>query len=96
MPEAESGLYRGEPEPMEVEEGELEIVQVQSLLKELIPDTSRRYESKVGSFITGIHVTSKEAIEKKEQLAKCFHFGSEVNLVQRNVALAQDMMKKVI
>nr|XP_030717600.1 nuclear cap-binding protein subunit 3 isoform X2 [Globicephala melas] len=93
-PEAESGLDRGEPEPMEVEEGELEVVPVRRSLKELIPDTSRRYENKAGSFITGIDVTSKEAIEKKEQRAKRFHFRSEVNLAQRNVALDRDMMKK--
>lgn len=36
-PEAESGLDRGEPEPMEVEEGELEVVPVRRSLKELIP-----------------------------------------------------------
>lgn len=36
-PEVESGLERGEPEPMEVEEGELEIVPVRRCLKELIP-----------------------------------------------------------
>ncbi|XP_032254974.1 nuclear cap-binding protein subunit 3 isoform X1 [Phoca vitulina] len=95
-PEADSGLERGEPEPMEVEEGELEIVPVRRSLKELIPDTSRRYENKAGSFITGIDVTSKEAIEKKEQRAKRFHFRSEVNLAQRNVALDRDMMKKAI
>eukprot|EP00069_Balaena_mysticetus_P000208 bmy_00208T0 len=95
-PEAESGLDRGEPEPMEVEEGELEVVPVRRSLKELIPDTSRRYENKAGSFITGIDVTSKEAIEKKEQRAKRFHFRSEVNLAQRNVALDRDMMKKAI
>ncbi|XP_040857306.1 nuclear cap-binding protein subunit 3 isoform X1 [Ochotona curzoniae] len=96
LPEAESALERGEPEPMEVEEGELEIVPVRRSLKELIPDTSRRYENKAGSFITGIDVTSKEAIEKKEQRAKRFHFRSEVNLAQRNVALDRDMMKKAI
>nr|XP_045015615.1 nuclear cap-binding protein subunit 3 isoform X1 [Jaculus jaculus] len=95
-PEVESGVERGEPEPMEVEEGELEIVPVRRSLKELIPDTSRRYENKAGSFITGIDVTSKEAIEKKEQRAKRFHFRSEVNLAQRNVALDRDMMKKAI
>lgn len=89
-------LERGEPEPMEVEEGELEIVPVRRSLKELIPDTSRRYENKAGSFITGIDVTSKEAIEKKEQRAKRFDFRSEVNLAQRNVALDRDMMKKAI
>ncbi|CAO2644087.1 Nuclear cap-binding protein subunit 3 [Lemmus lemmus] len=94
-PEVESGLERGEPEPMEVEEGELEIVPVRRSLKELLPDTSRRYENKAGSFITGIDVTSKEAIEKKEQRAKRFHFRAEVNLAQRNVALDRDMMKKV-
>ncbi|KAM7333782.1 nuclear cap-binding protein subunit 3 [Alexandromys fortis] len=95
-PEVESGLERGEPEPMEVEEGELEIVPVRRSLKELLPDTSRRYENKAGSFITGIDVTSKEAIEKKEQRAKRFHFRAEVNLAQRNVALDRDMMKKAI
>lgn len=95
-PEAESGLERGEPEPMEVEEGELEIVPVRRSLKELIPDTSRRYENKAGSFITGIDVTSKEAIEKKEQRAKRFHLRSEINLAQRNIALDRDMMKKAI
>lgn len=36
-PEADSGLERSEPEPMEVEEGELEIVPVRRSLKELIP-----------------------------------------------------------
>ncbi|MEJ1273218.1 integrin alpha E epithelial-associated [Cricetulus griseus] len=95
-PEVDSGLERGEPEPMEVEEGELEIVPVRRSLKELLPDTSRRYENKAGSFITGIDVTSKEAIEKKEQRAKRFHFRAEVNLAQRNVALDRDMMKKAI
>ncbi|CAI9165070.1 unnamed protein product [Rangifer tarandus platyrhynchus] len=100
LPSPEAGLDRGEPEPMEVEEGELEVVQVRRSLKELIPfyqfDTSRRYENKAGSFIIGIDVTSKEAIEKKEQRAKRFHFRSEVNLTQRNVALDRDMMKKAI
>ncbi|EPQ09475.1 hypothetical protein D623_10007191 [Myotis brandtii] len=57
-------------------------------------DTSRRYENKAGSFITGIDVTSKEAIEKKEQRAKRFHLRSEVDLAQRNIALDRDMMKK--
>ena len=38
--------------------------------------------------------TFQEAIEKKEQRAKRFHFRSEVNLAQRNVALDRDMMKK--
>ncbi|XP_054858085.1 nuclear cap-binding protein subunit 3 [Eublepharis macularius] len=100
-----------EPEPMEVEEGELQAaaappleapslvagpVPVRRSLRELLPDTSRRYENKAGSFITGIDVTSKEAIEKKEQRAKRFHFRAEVNLAQRNVALDRDMMKKAI
>ncbi|XP_039202104.1 nuclear cap-binding protein subunit 3 isoform X3 [Crotalus tigris] len=57
-------------------------------------DTSRRYENKAGSFITGIDVTSKEAIEKKEQRAKRFHFRGEINVAQRNVTLDRDMMKK--
>ncbi|XP_060114835.1 nuclear cap-binding protein subunit 3 [Heteronotia binoei] len=104
-----------EPEPMEVEEGELQTgavlpsdvsasagdaatdrVPVRRSLRELLPDISRRYENKAGSFITGIDVTSKEAIEKKEQRAKRFHFQAEVNLAQRNVALDRDMMKKAI
>jgi hypothetical protein len=41
-PEVESGLERGEPEPMEVEEGELEIVPVRRSLKEC---TVRRFLS---------------------------------------------------
>ncbi|XP_013920420.1 PREDICTED: uncharacterized protein C17orf85 homolog isoform X1 [Thamnophis sirtalis] len=106
-----------EPEPMEVEEGELLLqaaapattsppiatasaeelaVPVGCSLRELLPDTSRRYENKAGSFITGIDVTSKEAIEKKEQRAKRFHFRAEINLAQRNVTLDRDMMKKAI
>uniref|UniRef100_A0A8C4JSN8 Nuclear cap-binding protein subunit 3 n=1 Tax=Dromaius novaehollandiae TaxID=8790 RepID=A0A8C4JSN8_DRONO len=88
-----------EPEPMEVEEGELETIPVRRSCHHhfaLFQDTSRRYENKAGSFITGIDVTSKEAIEKKEQRAKRFHFRAEVNLAQRNVALDRDMMKKAI
>lgn len=83
-----------EPEPMEVEEGELE--PARRSVKELVPDTSRRYENKAGTFITGIDVTSKEAIEKKEQRAKRFHFRAEVNEAQRNVVLDRDMLKKAI
>lgn len=37
---------------------------------------------------------SQEAIEKKEQRAKRFHFRAEVNLTQRNVALDRDVVKK--
>uniref|UniRef100_A0A670JSJ3 Nuclear cap-binding protein subunit 3 n=1 Tax=Podarcis muralis TaxID=64176 RepID=A0A670JSJ3_PODMU len=87
-----------EPEPMEVEEGELIVACLSALLMILFSfqDTSRRYENKAGSFITGIDVTSKEAIEKKEQRAKRFHFRAEVNLAQRNVALDRDMVKKAI
>uniref|UniRef100_A0A8C6VEX5 Nuclear cap-binding protein subunit 3 n=1 Tax=Naja naja TaxID=35670 RepID=A0A8C6VEX5_NAJNA len=86
-----------EPEPMEVEEGELKAVcSVVILMIVLFQDTSRRYENKAGSFITGIDVTSKEAIEKKEQRAKRFHFRGEINLAQRNVTLDRDMMKKAI
>lgn len=40
-PEVESGLERGEPEPMEVEEGELEIVPVRRSLRELLPVRAR-------------------------------------------------------
>uniref|UniRef100_A0A8B9HT80 Nuclear cap-binding protein subunit 3 n=1 Tax=Astyanax mexicanus TaxID=7994 RepID=A0A8B9HT80_ASTMX len=59
-------------------------------------DTSRRYENKAGTFITGIDVTSKEAIEKKEKRARRFHFRAEDNLAQRNVVLDRDLMKKAI
>ncbi|KAJ1184590.1 hypothetical protein NDU88_001394 [Pleurodeles waltl] len=83
-----------EPEPMEVEEGELE--PARRSVKELVPDTSRRYENKAGTFITGIDVTSKEAIEKKEQRAKRFHFRAEANVAQRNVVLDREMVKKAI
>ncbi|XP_062867261.1 nuclear cap-binding protein subunit 3 [Trichomycterus rosablanca] len=85
-----------EAEPMEVEEGELEDISVRRSLKELLPDTSRRYENKAGAFITGIDVTSKEAIEKKEKRARRFHFRAEENLTQRNVVLDRELMKKSI
>ncbi|XP_059398846.1 nuclear cap-binding protein subunit 3-like [Carassius carassius] len=87
-----------EAEPMEVEEGdpELESISVRRSLKELLPDTSRRYENKAGTFITGIDVTSKEAIEKKEKRARRFHFSAEENLAQRNVVLDRDLLKKAI
>ncbi|XP_028662516.1 nuclear cap-binding protein subunit 3 isoform X1 [Erpetoichthys calabaricus] len=94
--DSESDQDTREPEPMEVEEGELESVPVCRSLKELIPDISRRYENKAGTFITGIDVTSKEAVEKKEQRAKRFHFRAEVNLAQRNVVLDREMMRKAI
>uniref|UniRef100_A0A8C9R4H4 Nuclear cap-binding protein subunit 3 n=1 Tax=Scleropages formosus TaxID=113540 RepID=A0A8C9R4H4_SCLFO len=83
---------------MEVEEGELELeaIPVRRSLKELLPDTSRRYENKAGTFITGIDVTSKEAVEKKEQRAKRFHFRAEVNLAQRNVVLDRELLRKAI
>uniref|UniRef100_A0AAR2J8K9 Nuclear cap-binding protein subunit 3 n=1 Tax=Pygocentrus nattereri TaxID=42514 RepID=A0AAR2J8K9_PYGNA len=61
-----------------------------------VRDTSRRYENKAGAFITGIDVTSKEAIEKKEKRAKRFHFRAEDNLTQRNVVLDREVMKKAI
>ncbi|XP_061596387.1 nuclear cap-binding protein subunit 3 isoform X2 [Cololabis saira] len=85
-------------EPMEVEEGELEAedVSVNRSLKELLPDTSRRYENKAGAFITGIDVNSKEAIEKKEKRARRFHFQSEQSVSQRNVFLDKETMKKAI
>ncbi|XP_075450566.1 nuclear cap-binding protein subunit 3 isoform X2 [Ascaphus truei] len=93
-----------EPEPMEVEEGELQAAQVAGLPQaapvqdtplEIVPDTTRRYENKAGTFITGIDVTSKEAIEKKEQRAKRFHFRAEVKDDQRNVVLDRETMRKV-
>ncbi|XP_064207497.1 nuclear cap-binding protein subunit 3 [Anguilla rostrata] len=87
-----------EPEPMEVEEGELglEAIPIRRSLKELLPDTSRRYENKAGTFITGIDVTSKEAVEKKEKRARRFHFRAEGNLAQRNVVLDRETMRKAI
>lgn len=44
--------------------------------------------------LSGLFCILQEAIEKKEQRAKRFHFRAEVNLAQRNVALDRDMMKK--
>uniref|UniRef100_A0A7N8YP17 Nuclear cap-binding protein subunit 3 n=1 Tax=Mastacembelus armatus TaxID=205130 RepID=A0A7N8YP17_9TELE len=85
-------------EPMEVEEGELqaEDISVNRSLKELLPDTSRRYENKAGAFITGIDVNSKEAIERKEKRARRFHFCDEERVGHRNVFLDKDIMKKAI
>ncbi|XP_062392983.1 nuclear cap-binding protein subunit 3 [Sardina pilchardus] len=98
--DAESDLDRDarDPEPMEVEEGEgqLETIPVQCSLKELLPDTSRRYENKAGTFITGIDVTSKEAVEKKEKRARRFHFRADDNVSQRNVVLDKELLKKAI
>ncbi|KAM9498205.1 nuclear cap-binding protein subunit 3 isoform 2-T2 [Salvelinus alpinus] len=98
--DSDSDSDRGarESEPMEVEEGELEVenIPVNRSLKELLPDTSRRYENKAGTFITGIDVTSKEAIERKEKRAERFHFRAEANLAQKNVVLDRDTMKKAI
>uniref|UniRef100_A0A2K5C898 Nuclear cap-binding protein subunit 3 n=1 Tax=Aotus nancymaae TaxID=37293 RepID=A0A2K5C898_AOTNA len=48
--EAESNVDRGEPEPMEVEEGELEILPVRRTLKELIPDTGSNSEPSASIF----------------------------------------------
>ncbi|XP_036800285.1 nuclear cap-binding protein subunit 3 isoform X2 [Oncorhynchus mykiss] len=98
--DSDSDSDRGarESEPMEVEEGELEVenIPVNRSLKELLPDTSRRYENKAGTFITGIDVTSKEAIERKEKRAERFHFRAEANLAQKNVVLDRETMKKAI
>lgn len=94
--ESDSDRDAREAEPMEVEEGELESIPVSRSLKELLPDTSRRYENKAGTFITGIDVTSKEAIEKKEKRARRFHFRAEENLTQRNFALDMELVKKSI
>ncbi|KAM9319569.1 nuclear cap-binding protein subunit 3 [Gastrophryne carolinensis] len=85
-----------EPEPMEVEEGEVEAAPDKESLREVEAGNIRRYENKAGTFITGIDVTSKEALEKKEQRAKRFHFRAEVEDAQRNVALDRDMMRKAI
>ncbi|XP_077402075.1 nuclear cap-binding protein subunit 3 isoform X2 [Vanacampus margaritifer] len=96
--DSESDKGAREAEPMEVEEGELEAkdVSVNRSLKELLPDTSRRYENKAGAFITGIDVNSKEAIEKKEKRARRFHFHGEVSATQRNIFLDKDAVKKAI
>ncbi|XP_071362229.1 nuclear cap-binding protein subunit 3 isoform X2 [Trachinotus anak] len=98
--DSDSGSDRDarEAEPMEVEEGELEAedISVNRSLKELVPDTSRRYENKAGAFITGIDVNSKEAIERKEKRARRFHFLGEESVGQRNVFLDKDTMKKAI
>ncbi|XP_055082607.1 nuclear cap-binding protein subunit 3 isoform X2 [Periophthalmus magnuspinnatus] len=106
--DSESDRDPREAEPMEVEEGELEPepgpgpgpgpedVSVKRSLKELLPDTSRRYENKAGAFITGIDVNSKEAIEKKEKRAQRFHFQAEESAPQRNVCLDKDSIKKAI
>ncbi|KAM7397425.1 hypothetical protein PAMA_005631 [Pampus argenteus] len=96
--DSESDRDVREAEPMEVEEGELEAedVSVNRSLKELLPDTSRRYENKAGTFITGIDVNSKEAIERKEKRARRFHFDGEVSVAQRNVFLDKDCMRKAI
>ncbi|XP_026038260.1 nuclear cap-binding protein subunit 3 isoform X1 [Astatotilapia calliptera] len=96
--DSESDRDAREAEPMEVEEGELEPedISVNRSLKELLPDTSRRYENKAGAFITGIDVNSKEAIERKEKRAQRFHFHGEEKVGQRNVFLDKDAMKKAI
>ncbi|XP_032901757.1 nuclear cap-binding protein subunit 3 isoform X2 [Amblyraja radiata] len=85
-----------EEEPMEVEEGEIETEKLDSIavrrsLKDLVPDTSRRYEN-----ITGTDVTSKEAVERKEQRARRFHFRAEVNVTQRKVVLDKEILKEAI
>ncbi|XP_033992897.1 nuclear cap-binding protein subunit 3 isoform X2 [Trematomus bernacchii] len=95
--DSESDKDAREAEPMEVEDGELEDeVSVSRSLKELLPDTSRRYENKAGSFITGIDVNSKEAIERKEKRAQRFHFRPEDNAEQRDVLMDKETMKKAI
>ncbi|XP_024117031.1 nuclear cap-binding protein subunit 3 [Oryzias melastigma] len=96
--DSESDRDAREPEPMEVEEGELEAedISVNRSLKELLPDTSRRYENKAGAFITGIDVNSKEAIERKEKRARRFHFCGEQSVGQRTVLLDKETIKKAI
>ncbi|KAK9537045.1 hypothetical protein VZT92_006783 [Zoarces viviparus] len=94
--ESDRDARDAEPMEVEVEEGELEDVSVNRSLKELLPDTSRRYENKGGAFITGIDVNSKEAIERKEKRARRFHFRPEETVDQRNVFMDKDTMKKAI
>ncbi|XP_053562279.1 nuclear cap-binding protein subunit 3 isoform X2 [Bombina bombina] len=91
-----SGGGGTDPEPMEVEEGELEAAPATRSSREVVPETTRRYENKAGTFITGIDVTTKEAIEKKEQRAKRFHFRAEVDDHQRNVVLDREIVRKAI
>ncbi|CAL1572579.1 unnamed protein product [Knipowitschia caucasica] len=93
-------------EPMEVEEGELELEPPESLepqpedvtvKRTVFPDTSRRhYKNKAGAFITGIDVNSKEAIEKKEKRAQRFHFKAEESAPQRTVCLDKDSVRKAL
>ncbi|KAG8450677.1 hypothetical protein GDO86_003089 [Hymenochirus boettgeri] len=85
-----------EPEPMEVEEGEVEAPPDSGSPREVVSGSSRRYENRAGTFITGIDVTSKEAIEKKEQRAKRFHFRAEVDEQQRNVIFDREIIRKAI
>lgn len=87
-----------EPEPMEVEEGEVEVEAApdKSPPREVVSGSARRYENKAGTFITGIDVTSKEAIEKKEQRAKRFHLRADVNDNPRDVVLDREMMRKAL
>ncbi|XP_029304549.1 nuclear cap-binding protein subunit 3 [Cottoperca gobio] len=96
--DSESEKDAREAEPMEVEDGELEAedISVNRSLKELLPDTSRRYENKAGAFITGIDVNSKEAIERKEKRGRRFHFRPEDSVEQRDVLMDKDTMKKAI
>ncbi|KAG7273800.1 hypothetical protein CRUP_016544 [Coryphaenoides rupestris] len=96
--DAESDKDSRRSEPMEVEEGELDAddITVNRSLKELIPDTTRRYENKAGTFITGIDVNSKEAIEKKEKRAQRFHFSPEVRQGQRNLVLDKETLIKAV
>ncbi|XP_075710261.1 nuclear cap-binding protein subunit 3 isoform X2 [Rhinoderma darwinii] len=96
-----SGVEGGnEPEPMDVEEGEVEAAPDKSSPRDVVSireeGTARRYENKAGTFITGIDVTSKEAIEKKEQRAKRFHFRADVKDNQKDVVLDREMMRKAI
>ncbi|XP_077448661.1 nuclear cap-binding protein subunit 3 isoform X2 [Stigmatopora argus] len=96
--DSESDRGAREAEPMEVEEGEVDAqdVSVNRSLKELLPDTSRRYENKAGAFITGIDVNSKEAIEKKEKRARRFHFHGEACATQHDIFLDKEAVKKAI
>ncbi|XP_061658912.1 nuclear cap-binding protein subunit 3 [Syngnathoides biaculeatus] len=96
--DSESDRGTREAEPMEVEEGELEAedISVNRSLKELLPDTSRRYVNKAGAFITGIDLNSKVAIMRKEERARRFNFRGEVSATQRNIFLDKDAVKKAI
>ncbi|XP_078739548.1 nuclear cap-binding protein subunit 3 [Lampetra fluviatilis] len=98
----------GGEEPMDVEEDHadetaaaaerdaLVAVTVRRSIANLLTDTSRKYENKSGTFITGVDVTSKEAVQRKEQRAKRFHFRGDEEAPQSAVVLDKDALRKAV